>query len=102
MTITEIKIRLHPEKSSRVKAIADIYIKEGFMVHDVKIVQNPGHTLSLEFPLSPAGRPTFEPWKLEARAMIEKIVIGAYWRKLRAPHNAIESAGKPCYNTSTD
>lgn len=30
------------------------------MVHSVKIVQNPGHTLTLEFPLSPAGLPTFE------------------------------------------
>ena len=102
MTITKIEFRFNHKRDGRIKAFADIYIKEGFMVHDVKIVQEPYRTLCLDFPLSASGKPTFEPWKLDARGMIERIVIRAYWEAYHTQHNAIEFTPKPCYNTDTE
>ncbi|WP_099203971.1 hypothetical protein [Scatolibacter rhodanostii] len=102
MKIRNVKICLSEDIDSPIKATADIYIKDGFRVRNMRIIENLDHTLGLEFESPIIKHTTFEPWTPEAKRMIERIVIGAYWKKVHTPHNAIESDHEACYNTDTE
>ncbi len=106
MKIRDVKIKLIDgifcAEGYIVMAIADIYIKDGFRICDVRVVQHRDKSLSLEFENQIVRHPKFEPWTPEARRMIERIVITCQWKAYHTQHNVIESTPKPCYNTDTE
>lgn len=101
MKIRDVKIKL-VDKDYPLKAFATVYIKDGFRIRNIKIIENEDFSISLEFESPIIKHPTFEPWTPEAKRMIERIVIAAYRKQIRTPHNAIESDHTACYNTNTD
>ena len=79
MKIRDVKIEL-TDKDYPLMAFATVYIKAGFRIRDIKIIQNEDCSFSLEFESPIIKHPVFEPWTPEARRMIERIVIEAYWK----------------------
>lgn len=93
MKIRDVKIKL-VDKTYPLKAFATVYIKDGFRVRNIEIIQHRDKSLSLEFENPMIRHPTFEPWTPEAKRMIERIVIAAYWKEVRVQHNALELKAK--------
>lgn len=83
MKVEYVDVKLTDRPSSLVKATADIYIHHDFVIRGAEI-RNANGMLWLSFPKSKSGQAVFVPTAENSRRMIQKIVLAAYWKKLKS------------------
>lgn len=83
MKVEFVDVKLTDYPGSLVKATVDIYIHHDFVIRGVEVRYANG-SLWLSFPKSKSGEAVFVPTADNSRRMIQKIVIAAYWKKLKS------------------
>ena len=81
LKITDIRIRLIPNRESKLKAVASITIDDCFVVHDIKVLEgNQGYFVSMPSRKTPNGefRDIAHPINAETREKIQKAILEAY------------------------
>ena len=92
MEITEVKIFLVEE--DKLKAYVTIILGDSFVVRDLKVIQGTGG-LFVAMPSKKRKDGTYRdiahPMNQETRMVLEKTVLDAYLKELKAPSKQIDS-----------
>ena len=81
MNITDVRVRIVKNETSKVKASASITIDDCFVVHDIKIIDgNDGLFMSMPNRKTPDGEfiDIVHPINTETRVKIRDLVLNAY------------------------
>lgn len=87
LKITDIRIRLIPNRESKLKAVASITIDDCFVVHDIKVLEgNQGYFVSMPSRKTPEGeyKDVAHPINTPTREEINKLVLAKYEEELKA------------------
>ena len=87
LKITDIRIRLIPNRESKLKAVASITIDDCFVVHDIKVLEgNQGFFVSMPSRKTPEGeyKDVAHPINTPTREEINKLVLAKYEEELKA------------------
>ena len=87
LKITDIRIRLIPNRESKLKAVASITIDDCFVVHDIKVLEgNQGYFVSMPSRKTPKGeyKDVAHPINTPTREEINKLVLAKYEEELKA------------------
>mgnify|MGYP004457202573 CR=1 FL=1 len=81
MKITDVRVRIVKNDTSKVKASASITIDDCFVVHDIKIIEgNDGYFMSMPSRKTPDGefKDIVHPLNTETREQIRDLVLKAF------------------------
>ena len=81
MNITDVRVRIVKNDTSKVKASASITIDDCFVVHDIKIIEgNDGYFMSMPSRKTPDGefKDIVHPLNTETREKIRDLVLNAF------------------------
>lgn len=81
MKISDVRVRIVKNDTSKIKASASITIDECFVVHDIKIIEgNEGFFIAMPSRKTPDGefKDIVHPLNTETREMIRDIVLKAF------------------------
>lgn len=81
MNITDVRVRIVKNDTSKVKASASITIDDCFVVHDIKIIEgNDGYFMSMPSRKTPDGefKDIVHPLNTETREKIRDLVLKAF------------------------
>ncbi len=81
MKISDVRIRIVKNDSSKIKASASITIDDCFVVHDIKVIEGKeGYFIAMPNRKTPDGdfKDTVHPLNTETREMIRDIVLKAF------------------------
>ena len=81
MNITDVRVRIVKNDTSKVKASASITIDDCFVVHDIKIIDgNDGYFMSMPSRKTPDGefKDIVHPLNTETREKIRDLVLKAF------------------------
>ena len=87
LKITDIRIRLIPNRESKLKAVASITIDDCFVVHDIRVLEgNQGYFVSMPSRKTPEGeyKDVAHPINTPTREEINKLVLAKYEEELKA------------------
>ena len=87
LKITDIRIRLIPNRESKLKAVSSITIDDCFVVHDIKVLEgNQGYFVSMPSRKTPEGeyKDVAHPINTPTREEINKLVLAKYEEELKA------------------
>ena len=96
MKITDIRIRLIPNRESKLKAVASITIDDCFVVHDIKVLEgNQGYFVSMPSRKTPEGeyKDVAHPINTPTREEINKLVLAKYEEELKARDDREDKCG---------
>ena len=81
MTISDVRVRIVKNDTSKIKGSASITIDDCFVVHDIKIIEgNEGFFIAMPSRKTPDGefKDIVHPLNTETREMIKEIVLKAF------------------------
>ena len=81
MNISDVRVRIVKNDTSKIKASASITIDECFVVHDIKVIEgNEGYFIAMPSRKTPDGefKDIVHPLNTETREMIKEIVLKAF------------------------
>ena len=81
MNISDVRVRIVKNDTSKIKASASITIDECFVVHDIKVIEgNEGYFIAMPSRKTPDGefKDIVHPLNTETREMIRDIVLKAF------------------------
>ncbi len=81
MNITDVRVRIVKNDTSKVKASASITFDDCFVVHDIKIIEgNDGYFMSMPSRKTPDGdfKDIVHPLNTETREKIRDLVLNAF------------------------
>ena len=81
MNITDVRVRIVKNETSKVKASASITFDDCFVVHDIKIIEgNDGYFMSMPTRKTPDGefKDIVHPLNTETREKIRDLVLNAF------------------------
>ena len=81
MKITDVRVRIVKNDTSKVKASASITIDDCFVIHDIKVIDgNDGYFMSMPSRKTPDGdfKDIVHPLNTETREMIRDLVLKAF------------------------
>ena len=81
MKISDVRVRIVKNESSKIKASASITIDDCFVVHDIKIIEgNEGYFIAMPSRKTPDGefKDIVHPLNTETRELISGIVLKAF------------------------
>ena len=81
MKISDVRIRIVKNETSKIKASASITIDDCFVVHDIKVLdRNEGYFIAMPSRKTPDGdfKDIVHPLNTETREMIRDIVLKAF------------------------
>jgi len=81
MNISDVRVRIVKNDTSKIKASASITIDECFVVHDIKIIEgNEGYFIAMPSRKTPDGefKDIVHPLNTETREQIRDIVLKAF------------------------
>ena len=88
LNITDVKIRLVDNPSSRLKAVASVVIEDGLVIHDIRIVSGASDKLFIAMPSRkmPSGefKDVVHPINSEVRNNFDSTILSAYEKALSA------------------
>ena len=87
LKITDIRIRLIPNRESKLKAVASITIHDCFVAHDIQVLEgNQGYFVSMPSRKTPEGeyKDVAHPINTPTREEINKLVLAKYEEELKA------------------
>lgn len=81
MNISDVRVRIVKNDTSKIKASASITIDECFVVHDIKVIEgNEGYFIAMPSRKTPDGefKDIVHPLNTETREMIKEVVLKAF------------------------
>lgn len=81
MKISDVRVRIVKNETSKIKASASITIDECFVVHDIKVIEgNEGYFIAMPSRKTPDGefKDIVHPLNTETREQIRDIVLKAF------------------------
>ena len=81
MKISDVRVRIVKNETSKIKASASITIDDCFVVHDIKVIQgNEGYFIAMPSRKTPDGdfKDIVHPLNTETRELISNIVLKAF------------------------
>ena len=81
MKISDVRVRIVKNESSKIKASASITIEDCFVVHDIKVIEgNEGYFIAMPSRKTPDGefKDIVHPLNTETREQIRDIVLKAF------------------------
>ena len=81
MKISDVRVRIVKNETSKIKASASITIDDCFVVHDIKVIQgNEGYFIAMPSRKTPEGdfKDIVHPLNTETRELISNIVLKAF------------------------
>lgn len=93
MKISDIRVRLVKNESSRIKANVSLTIEDCFVVHDIKVIElnnNEGYFVAMPGRKDPDGKfkDIVHPINTETREQIIDVVLKAFDEAKKAEENA--------------
>lgn len=81
MNISDVRVRIVKNDTSKIKASASITIDDCFVVHDIKVIEgNEGYFIAMPSRKTPDGgfKDTVHPLNTETRELISNVVLKAF------------------------
>ena len=81
MKISDVRVRIVKNETSKIKASVSITIDDVFVVHDIKVIEgNEGYFIAMPSRKTPDGefKDIVHPLNTETREMIKEIVLKAF------------------------